>query len=250
MSKTREVDQTPLKLIDFGLATYCRDDQTLSTAVGTPYYVAPEMLGHTYGKGVDIWSSGVIMYALHCGRLPFVGRTDIDILRKVKRGQYSFDGPIWDKVSALAKDLIGQCLEMNTEKRITALDAMAHGWFKSGAGAAASDCCVFDEDVLVNLKAFSMANRFKKAALIAVAYHLTADERHELRQTFTKMDKNGDGFLSLAEIEEGLKPHVEQSGTKLTELFKGLANPQGKLLDSHLPVHLKQKLLSSKRQSH
>ncbi|CAE7534334.1 CPK3 [Symbiodinium necroappetens] len=227
MSKARAVDQTPLKLIDFGLATSCRQDQSLSTAVGTPFYVAPEMLGHQYGREVDIWSCGVIMYCLHCGRLPFTAPTDLEVLRQVKRGRYTLDGPIWDQVSAPAKDLIGRCLEMDASKRMTATGALEHSWFqKSGAAA---DPKVFDPEVLQNLKAFSAANRFQKAALVAVAYNLTAEEGHELRETFTKMDKNGDGYLSFQEVQEGLGPLLERSGTNLSEVFKGMANAEGKL---------------------
>ena len=227
MSKARAVDQTPLKLIDFGLATYCRQDQSLSTAVGTPFYVAPEMLGHPYGREVDIWSCGVIMYCLHCGRLPFTAPTDLEVLRQVKRGRYSLDGAIWDQVSAPAKDLICRCLEMDASKRITATGALEHSWFKKSGTA---DPKVFDPEVLQNLKAFSEANRFQKAALLAVAYNLTAEEGHELRETFTKMDKNGDGYLSFQEVQEGLGPILERSGTNLSQVFKGLANAEGKPL--------------------
>eukprot|EP00434_Breviolum_minutum_P038419 symbB.v1.2.034079.t1/scaffold4334.1/size41036/2 len=76
LSNCKAVDQTPVKLIDFGLATRCGDSEQVSTAVGTSYYVAPEVLKQKYGKGVDVWSCGVLMYCLHCGSPPFYGNTD------------------------------------------------------------------------------------------------------------------------------------------------------------------------------
>jgi len=122
--------------------------------------------------------------------------------------------------------LICRCLEMDASKRITATGALEHSWFKKSGTA---DAKVFDPEVLQNLKAFSEANRFQKAALLAVAYNLTAEEGHELRETFTKMDKNGDGYLSFQEVQEGLGPILERSGTNLSQVFKGIANAEGKL---------------------
>ncbi|CAJ1344016.1 unnamed protein product [Effrenium voratum] len=205
LDRGKGVDATPLKLIDFGLAQRCRDGQQLKSAVGTAFYVAPEVMAGKYAKEVDVWGCGVLMYCLHCGSPPFYGRTDVDVLRKVKKGQYSLDGPIWEPVSKAAKDLISRCLEMDPSKRISALDALKHRWFAAGKPES---LVKLQADVLSNLRGFSVANRFKKAALTAVAYQLTAEEQRELREAFMKLDANGDGYLSFQEIKTGLEQHI------------------------------------------
>jgi calcium-dependent protein kinase len=81
-------DKTSLhvKIIDFGNSCFCADGQRLSQQFGTPYYVAPEVLGKSYGTQIDVWSSGIIMYILLCGYPPFQGKTDDVILQKVLAG--------------------------------------------------------------------------------------------------------------------------------------------------------------------
>lgn len=226
LSKTKQVDQTPVKLIDFGLATRCRDEEQMKTAVGTSYYVAPEVLGQKYSKAVDVWSCGVLMYCLHCGSPPFFGKTDIEVLRKVKRGQYRMESSIWSKVSETAKDLIRRCLEMSPSKRITCLEALKHPWFQEQKSSAR-----FDATVLGNLRSFSVANRFQKAAMTAVAYQLTPEEQAELREVFVKLDENSDGYLSFKEIKQGLECQLnEEHIPNLSEILDSMdTNQDGKI---------------------
>ena len=73
---------------------------------GTAYYIAPEVLSGNYDYRCDLWSIGVIIYIMLCGHPPFNGSSDPEIIRKVKLGKYSFNDPIWKKVSAEAMDLI------------------------------------------------------------------------------------------------------------------------------------------------
>uniref|UniRef100_K3WYN0 Protein kinase domain-containing protein n=1 Tax=Globisporangium ultimum (strain ATCC 200006 / CBS 805.95 / DAOM BR144) TaxID=431595 RepID=K3WYN0_GLOUD len=101
-------EDAELKVIDFGLS---RMDDGLSagvmtTRVGTPYYIAPEVLGRHYDKSCDLWSIGVITYILLCGYPPFYGDTDPEIFASVRAGRYDFDSPEWTQVSNEAKDLI------------------------------------------------------------------------------------------------------------------------------------------------
>ena len=96
--------------------------------MGTAYYVAPEVLAQAYTEAADVWSSGVIMYIMLCGAPPFNADKDSDILRLVKKGQYSMESGVWRTVSTTAKSLIKACLEMDHKKRITAQDALSHEW--------------------------------------------------------------------------------------------------------------------------
>ena len=93
-----------IKIIDFGLAKYQQPETTLSTKVGTPYYVSPEVLDGKYDLRCDLWTIGVIAYTLLVGYPPFLATTHAEIFSKITR--CDFDFPIKVKLSALAKDFI------------------------------------------------------------------------------------------------------------------------------------------------
>ena len=126
LDKNRPLEQTLLKLIDFGLAKNMPENGLLKSAVGTPYYVAPEVLAQAYTEAADTWSAGVMLYIMICGAPPFNAAKDSDILKLIKKGQYSMEGGVWPTVSDSSKSLIKACLEMDHQKRITAQDALSH----------------------------------------------------------------------------------------------------------------------------
>jgi len=91
-------NNSSLKLIDFGLSAYFKESQKLRRAVGTPYYVAPEVLRSNYTSACDIWSLGVIAYMLVSGVAPFYGRNDAEIFRRVKACHWSFDAQVYRRI--------------------------------------------------------------------------------------------------------------------------------------------------------
>jgi calcium-dependent protein kinase len=113
-----EADDAPVKIIDFGLS---RHDDThlgiMQTKVGTPYYVAPEVLRREYTNSCDIWSIGVITYILLCGYPPFYGDSDTQIFESVRVGRFDFPSPEWDDVSEEAKDFVSLMLEKDPRNR-------------------------------------------------------------------------------------------------------------------------------------
>jgi calcium-dependent protein kinase len=104
MEKNLEPDS--IKIIDFGLSVKSDKAARYSEMVGTPYYVAPEVMKGNYGKKIDVWACGVITYILLGGVPPFNGHTDKEILKKVKKGKISFEDPRWENISDQAKDFI------------------------------------------------------------------------------------------------------------------------------------------------
>jgi calcium-dependent protein kinase len=125
------IETTSLKLIHFGGAT---TNASMTTKMGTPYYIAPEVLvGRRYTRACDLWSCGVILYILLCGCPPFNGETDAQVLHAVRCGVYTFDPAEWEGVSENAKELIRQLLVLNPEKRLTAEEAAEHVWVKTNS---------------------------------------------------------------------------------------------------------------------
>jgi len=102
----------------------------MHTIVGTPYYVAPEVLKGSYDFACDIWSLGVILYIMLCGYPPFEGDNNKEIFKRVLQQKLEFDPEDWTKISDEAKDLISRMLQKDPSKRISAIDALDHIWFE------------------------------------------------------------------------------------------------------------------------
>jgi serine/threonine protein kinase len=118
-----------IKVIDFGTAEIFKKDSLLSKQIGTPYYIAPEVLNNLYNEKCDMWSCGVIMYILLCGCPPFYGRNDQEIYASIKSGKFGFRQKVWESVSQEAKNLITKLLELDYNKRHTAEQAITDPWF-------------------------------------------------------------------------------------------------------------------------
>ncbi|KAL0324358.1 UNVERIFIED_CONTAM: Calcium-dependent protein kinase [Sesamum calycinum] len=121
---------SPIKLADFGLATYIKPGQTLHGTVGSPFYIAPEVLVGGYNQAADVWSAGVILYILLSGMPPFWGKTKSAIFDAVRAANLCFHSDPWDNISMSAKDLISRMLCLDPSKRITAAQVLAHSWTK------------------------------------------------------------------------------------------------------------------------
>jgi calcium-dependent protein kinase len=134
-----EADDAPVKIIDFGLSRH--DDTDLGimqTKVGTPYYVAPEVLRREYTNMCDIWSIGVITYILLCGYPPFYGDSDTQIFESVRIGKFDFPSPEWDEISESAKEFVIAMLKKDPNRRYggSRLPVVVSLWRPS-----VSNCC-------------------------------------------------------------------------------------------------------------
>ncbi|XBJ11865.1 hypothetical protein VPH35_016488 [Triticum aestivum] len=118
-----------VKIADFGLSNVMRDGHFLKTSCGSPNYAAPEVIsGKLYaGPEVDVWSCGVILYALLCGTLPFDDENIPNLFKKIKGGIYTLPSHL----SPLARDLIPRMLVVDPMKRITIREIREHSWFKA-----------------------------------------------------------------------------------------------------------------------
>ena len=127
-------ENSEVKLIDFGLSKRFSEEETVEkmhTVVGTPYYVAPEVLKGNYDKSCDIWSLGVILFVFLCGYPPFEGDNNKEIFRNVLKQKLTFDPAEWNTISDSAKDLVTKMLAKDPAQRITAQQCLEHPWFTS-----------------------------------------------------------------------------------------------------------------------
>ncbi|XP_010062002.2 calcium-dependent protein kinase 11 isoform X2 [Eucalyptus grandis] len=121
-------DDAELKVIDFGLSVFFKPGQVFSDVVGSPYYVAPEVLLKHYGPEVDVWSAGVILYILLSGFPPFSAGTESEILREVLQGELDVESDPWTSISDSAKDLVKKMLDRDPRKRFSAKQVLCHPW--------------------------------------------------------------------------------------------------------------------------
>jgi calcium-dependent protein kinase len=191
-----------LKLIDFGLSKRVEPGQDMKTRAGTPYYVSPEVLAGRYNELCDTWSAGVIMYTLLSGCPPFHGRNDEEVLMKVSRGLVHFPERDWRHISMDAKRLIGHLLKFKPQERCTAQQALSDDWIRHKAPGSTNVC--LKQGFVDKLSKFRSQGKFKRAVLQIIAGQLDDDQIIRLRETFTALDANGDGRLSMEELKTGL----------------------------------------------
>ncbi|XP_027365395.1 calcium-dependent protein kinase 26-like [Abrus precatorius] len=122
---------SPIKLADFGLATYIKPGESLHGLVGSPFYIAPEVLAGAYNQAADVWSAGVILYILLSGMPPFWGKTKSQIFEAVKAADLRFPSDPWDLISESAQNLIRGMLCTESSKRLTAQGVLDHCWMES-----------------------------------------------------------------------------------------------------------------------
>lgn len=154
----------PVKLADFGLAIEVQGDhQAWFGFAGTPGYLSPEVLKkEPYGKAVDIWACGVILYILLVGYPPFWDEDQHRLYSQIKSGAYDYPSPEWDTVTPEAKNLINQMLTVNPYKRITAAEALKHPWICHRERVAS---VVHRQETVDCLKKFNARRKLKGAIL-------------------------------------------------------------------------------------
>jgi len=152
-----------IKITDFGLAKVINND-LMTTACGTPGYVAPEILiGKGYDNAVDYWSIGVIIYVMLCGFPPFFEDSNEKLFDAIKQGEYEFPSPQWDQISDYAKDLIKKLLVVDPYKRLDADGILKHPWIVGDVTPRKNL-----PTVSAKIKEFNARRRLKRAQLLVL----------------------------------------------------------------------------------
>jgi serine/threonine protein kinase len=129
-----EDNDSYIKLADFGFAARCHTPKSLTKQCGTPFFVSPEILmRQPYDQQSDMWSVGCIIFLLLSGNLPFMGRSQKELFRKIVSGKFEFDEEDWCDVSNDAKDLVQKLLVLDPDERLTSSQALKHQWMKASA---------------------------------------------------------------------------------------------------------------------
>ena len=207
-----------LKLIDFGLATNSKKDKN---TVGTPHYMAPEMIDGFSVPQSDIWSVGVITYFMLTGKYPFDSKTREDLFCKIKNDKLDLKPLNISRVSDEAKEFIERCLHKDYNKRMTTSQALEHEWINK--------FCIKHNSNLINDKTiYTLLDFANKDALQKEIYYFIAKISSEqdllkLKHFFFELDADNSGTLTLDEIEKGFKEiNVSISEEELNQIWEGL----------------------------
>ncbi|CAB1099385.1 unnamed protein product [Ectocarpus sp. CCAP 1310/34] len=211
-------DTTAVKLIDFGLSKHFTLDQNMQQAVGSTYYVAPEVLQGSYGPKCDMWSMGVIAYMMVSGAPPFWGNGDAQVRAKIVCGEYDMPEVLFQHISSDAKDFITKLLVVDPKERLSAEQALAHPWLRRPIRPPrplfAGCTSVFAGGML------AQKHRASSGLLEVCAYNMPPAELEGLRLTFEAIDKNHSGTVSLGELGTHLQAHV--SWSELQQLYEAI----------------------------
>ncbi|XP_040447711.1 calcium/calmodulin-dependent protein kinase type 1 isoform X1 [Falco naumanni] len=179
-------EDSKIMISDFGLSKIEGCGSVMSTACGTPGYVAPEVLAQKpYSKAVDCWSIGVIAYILLCGYPPFYDENDAKLFEQILQAEYEFDSPYWDDISDSAKDFIQHLMEKDPGKRFTCEQALQHPWI---AGDTALDKNIH-QSVSEQIKKNFAKSKWKQA------FNATAVVRH-MRKLQLGTSQEGPGQMT------------------------------------------------------
>jgi calcium-dependent protein kinase len=168
--------------------------------LGTPLYMAPEVVKGKYNEKCDIWSCGIILHIMLRGHPPYDGSDD-DILKLLKTVKINFFDTFWQKISPEALDLLEKMLNTKYESRISAEAACAHSWFSSTQAESISDIDFIE--ILKNIETFKTQSKLKEAVHTFIISKI-ADPSIFRTETaiFNTLDKNRDGSINLQELKD------------------------------------------------
>jgi len=210
-----------MKVIDFGCACSFKPGCFYTEPVGSPGYVAPEVLMKSYNHECDLWSCGVLMYILLCGSMPFYSRNRKKMLAKVRRGRFSFEGQRWKNVSPDAKELICMLLEMNPGDRYTAKMSLKHKWLTNNLPTIA---CKSPANHSNDPCGSNLESKLRNAALHAS--RLNNEVIHGFHEVFGTFDANDMSFNAKSIKKQALysSEDVERMEQNTVELARQATN--------------------------
>ncbi|XP_026703610.1 calcium/calmodulin-dependent protein kinase type II subunit delta isoform X14 [Athene noctua] len=238
-----------VKLADFGLAIEVQGEQQAWFGfAGTPGYLSPEVLRKDpYGKPVDMWACGVILYILLVGYPPFWDEDQHRLYQQIKAGAYDFPSPEWDTVTPEAKDLINKMLTINPAKRITASEALKHPWICQRSTVASM---MHRQETVDCLKKFNARRKLKGAILTT----MLATRNFSAKSLLKKPDGVKEPQTTVIHNPDGNKESTESSNTTIEDedvkAGKSMKNANSEIhsLESELSHSTPSSVLSRKQE--
>ena len=224
ISKKNKNSFNIIKVIDFGTAIIFNKNKNDKSLTGSVYYISPEVLSknRNYSEKCDVWSCGIIMYILLTGLPPFNGDSDEEIMKKIINGKFDMKKYPWPIISSQAKDLIKKLLEFDSNKRITAEEALNHPWFKSKQVKSQNNeglLKVKNPLKLLNNLVNYRSDNVLRSTVFAYLIHnnIQLNQVHEAIKLFNNIDKNGDGQITREELYKGFENFLKLSGKDLQD---------------------------------
>ncbi|KAM9437923.1 calcium/calmodulin-dependent protein kinase type II subunit beta isoform X2 [Oncorhynchus nerka] len=228
-----------VKLADFGLAIEVQGDQQAWFGfAGTPGYLSPEVLRkEAYGKPVDIWACGVILYILLVGYPPFWDEDQHKLYQQIKAGAYDFPSPEWDSVTPEAKNLINQMLTINPAKRITAQEALKHPWVSQRSTVASM---MHRQETVECLKKFNARRKLKGAVLTAmlVTRNFSVGRQSTSPASITTVSGTTAGIVEQAKSLLNKKADIKPNSTRNSTVTSPKGTPSAALEPQTTVIHV------------
>ncbi|XP_026130270.1 calcium/calmodulin-dependent protein kinase type II subunit delta isoform X20 [Carassius auratus] len=222
-----------VKLADFGLAIEVQGDQQAWFGfAGTPGYLSPEVLRkEAYGKPVDIWACGVILYILLVGYPPFWDEDQHKLYQQIKAGAYDFPSPEWDTVTPEAKNLINQMLTINPAKRITAQEALKHPWVCQRSTVASM---MHRQETVECLKKFNARRKLKGAILTTMLVSRNFSAKSLLNKKADVKKRKSSSTVQYMESSDSSNTTIEDEDVKGKSLDSGSVKALSEVSQSSL----------------
>ena len=202
-----------VKLIDFGTSNYVKTENTnyFTVKVGSPFYMAPEVLNKKYNNKCDIWSCGVIMFMLLRGHPPFKGENQEELFKSIQNDIINYNE--MTEISELAKELMSKMLERNVDLRYSADECLKHKWMKIYNEKSEVMKTEVVTSALNNISNYNSTEKLQQATMAYIVHFISFNkEVEDLKTVFNEFDKNKDGLLSFEEIDHAFTRYCTNKG--------------------------------------
>ena len=202
-----------VKLIDFGTSNYVKTENTnyFTVKVGSPFYMAPEVLNKKYNNKCDIWSCGVIMFMLLRGHPPFKGENQEELFKSIQNDIINYNE--MTELSELAKELMSKMLERNVDLRYSADECLKHKWMKIYNEKSEVMKTEVVTSALNNISNYHATEKLQQATMAYIVHFISFNkEVEDLKTVFNEFDKNKDGLLSFEEIDHAFTRYCTNKG--------------------------------------
>ena len=202
-----------VKLIDFGTSNYVKTENTnyFTVKVGSPFYMAPEVLNKKYNNKCDIWSCGVIMFMLLRGHPPFKGENQEELFKSIQNDIINYNE--MTELSELAKELMSKMLERNVDLRYSADECLKHKWMKIYNEKSEVMKKEVVTSALNNISNYHATEKLQQATMAYIVHFISFNkEVEDLKTVFNEFDKNKDGLLTFEEIDHAFTKYCTNKG--------------------------------------